>query len=153
MVFFSQSDAVPLVFGHSLTSLLMQLFKLDHCGRCFSMLSFCQFFGFFFHVFSMYIFSWFLNFWVYHHQHFFVKTSGPLFLLCFWGSLTIVFNYFWWSPTISPAMRYLRCIDQAWNEIFFKFTFQEPACVAPTQGRLLFLTESPRFVIVGPLQL
>ena len=40
------------------------------------------------------------------------KPSGPMFFRCSWGSLTIVCDYFWWSPIIGPLMRCLQCIAQ-----------------------------------------
>ena len=44
--------------------------------------------------------------------------------LYFWGSLTIIRNYFRCSPTIGPAMRCLRCILQVYILTFFKAPFQ-----------------------------
>ena len=45
----------------------------------------------------------------------FAEPSGPMFLQCFRGSLTIICNYFRWSPTNSLAMR---CIVQIYSQLF-----------------------------------
>ena len=44
--------------------------------------------------------------------------------LYFWGSLSIVCDYFRWSPTIGPTMRCLQCILQVYILTFFKAPFQ-----------------------------
>ena len=45
----------------------------------------------------------------------FAEPAGPMFLQCFRGSLTIICNYFRWSPTISLAMW---CIVQIYSQLF-----------------------------------
>ena len=45
--------------------------------------------------------------------------------LYFWGSLTIICDYSWWSPTIGPAMRCLRCIVQVYLNYFALVIFSK----------------------------
>ena len=115
------SDLRPMLFGHTLPSLLMPLFGLNHCWQCFLMSLYFTTLGWFWwfsKVFSWFLVvfhgvSWFfisLPFTIVNDAIFFAKPSGPMFLQYVWGSLTIICDYFWWPPTIGPAMRCLRFI-------------------------------------------
>ena len=71
----------------------------------------------------------------YHCQwcHFFARPSGPMFLQYVWGSLTIICDYFWWPPTIGPAMRCLRFIVQ--DYLWHTHTYRGPDLpIFTTQG-------------------
>ena len=59
---------------------------------------------------------------------FFAKPSQPMFLQCFWGSLTFVCD-FQWLPNFSPAMQCLRCTAQGYqnqNFLMEEIFFQDP---------------------------
>ena len=76
--------------------------------------------------------GWFYGFWRYFHGFPFFKIYHRQqcnFLLnhqnrYFWGSLSIICDYFRWSPTIGPTMRCLQCILQVYILTFFKAPFQ-----------------------------
>ena len=57
---------------------------------------------------------------------------------CFWGSLTIVWDYFQWSPTIGPAMWCLRYIAQVYiehNGLMLSATPKSSEMISLSKGR------------------
>ena len=110
---FSELDAIPMFFGHTFPTLLMQLFGLDNCWRGFSMLCFSRFLvGF--HGFSMYFhgFSFFLTklkSLPLSTMRFFCKTIRADVSAMFLRFVDHV-RLFPRLPTISPKLRCLLCI-------------------------------------------